>query len=68
MFCIGVLIPMSLASMSDLLLVSLIVVGSTGIFCFSDLVLVDLDLLTFLLLLSTFGCVFAGIGFSGFRF
>ena len=39
--------------------------GSNGIFCFVDLILVDPDLLTFLLLLISFGCIFAGIGFSG---
>ena len=59
---------MSLSSMSDSLFVSLIGVGSNGIFCFVDLVLVDPDLLTFLLLLISFGCIFAGIGFSGVRF
>ena len=59
---------MLLASMSDLLLVCLIGVGSNGIFCFVDLILVDPDLLTFLLLLITFGFDFAGIGFSGVRF
>ena len=59
---------MSLASMSDLLFVSLIGVGSNGIFCFVDLILVDPDSLTILLLLSTFGCVFAGLGFSGVPF
>ena len=59
---------MSLSSMSDLLFVSLIGVGSNGIFCFVDLILVDPDLLTILLLLMRFGYIFAGIGFSGVRF
>ena len=57
--------PMSLSSMSDLLFVSLIGVGSNGIFYFVDLILVDPDLLTISLLLITFGFLFAGIGFSG---
>ena len=59
---------MSLPSMSDLLFVSLIGVESNCIFCFVDLILVDPDLSTILLLLISFGCIFAGIGFSGVRF